>query len=62
MTSQKRQSYGVGNPLEHFNRVVYGIGDSQNDERYIDEYRNCVIDCALGPNKLINMQKLNSNG
>jgi len=37
---------------------VYGLGVSHNDDRYLDEYKSFVTECANPPGKLINISKL----
>ena len=34
----------IKDPLKHFNRLVYGLGSSHNDDRYLEEYKHIVVD------------------
>jgi hypothetical protein len=48
---------GISDPESHFRRLIYGLGVSHNEDRYIDEYKSFVNDHSNGSGKLINLSK-----
>lgn len=42
--------------------MIYGLGVSHNEDRYIDEYKCFVNEHSLGNGKLINLSKVNKGG
>lgn len=35
---------GIKDPEQHFNKILYGLGKSHNDDRYINQYKSIVYD------------------
>jgi hypothetical protein len=60
---------GVQSPLELYNRSLYGLGSSYNDDRYLDEYKFYAADfissggspLVVGGRKVINISKINQS-
>lgn len=38
------EQIGISDPEEHFNKILYGLGKSHNDDRYLNQYKNIVYD------------------
>jgi hypothetical protein len=45
--------------METFNKVIYGLGTSHNEDPYIEEYKSLAIEYSSGPGgKLTNMNAI----
>ena len=38
------EQIGISDPEEHFNKILYGLGKSHNDDRYLNQNKNIVYD------------------
>jgi hypothetical protein len=44
--------------MENFNKTIYGLGKSHNDDLYIEEYKALALEYSGGPGKLTNMNAI----
>lgn len=55
------EQLGIQDPIHYYKKKIYGLGNSPNEDRYLDEYRSYVIEYSCGNGKLLNLNKLNTN-
>lgn len=56
------EQMGIVDPVSFYKKRLYGLGESPNEDRYLDEYRAYVMEYSTGHGgKLLNLNKLNSN-
>ena len=41
--------------------MIYGLGQSANDDQYIDEYKSLALEFSNGPGKLTNLNLIGGN-
>lgn len=45
-------------PMMEFNKLIYGLGKSANEDAYIEEYKALALEYSSGPGKLTNMNAI----
>ena len=44
--------------MQEFNKLIYGLGKSSNEDAYIEEYKALALEYSSGPGKLTNMNAI----
>jgi hypothetical protein len=47
---------------QNFNCIIYGLGQSINDDQYIEDYKALTNECSDGRGKIINLNNSNTMG